>query len=335
MVHVLEVDHSVLLGRYQGEAEAALRKTFRDARRLAPCLVLVDDLDLLCPDRASAAATAAAGAEQRRQVVSCLLSLVDGVRADVDAPPDPDDTDGNADGNADDTDAAGGAAGWRGRRGVFVIATSARPNAVDPAMRRPGRLDKEVELAVPGAADRARILRALLTDAGVAVGAEEEEGDGDALVAAVDRLSLTSTPPPVTTGKAAAVTVALPASAVRALAARAHGMVGADLLQVVKEAHYLALDRALQAGTAAAPGAGRPTESDLARALARVPPSALREVVVEVPTVRWGDIGGMRAAKAALQQVRRALFFCLRACVPPFFARGKELAPRHACHAGD
>jgi SpoVK/Ycf46/Vps4 family AAA+-type ATPase len=266
-----------------------------------------------------------------------LLSLVDGVRADVDARPDPDgNADGTTDGNADDTDAAGGVAGWRGRRGVFVIATSARPNAVDPAMRRPGRLDKEVELAVPGAADRARILRALLTDAGVAVGAEEEEGDGDALVAAVDRLSLTSTPP-VTTGKAAAVTVALPASAVRALAARAHGMVGADLLQVVKEAHYLALDRALQAGTAAAalePGAGRPTESDLARALARVPPSALREVVVEVPTVRWGDIGGMRAAKAALQQVRRALFFCLRACEPPFFARGKELAPRHANHAG-
>ena len=62
-----------------------------------------------------------------------------------------------------------------------------------------------------------------------------------------------------------------------------------------------------------------------------MPPSP---VVVEVPTVRWGDIGGMRAAKAALQQVRRALFFCLRACVPTLFARGKELAPRHACHAG-
>ena len=107
---------------------------------------------------------------------------------------------------------------------------------------------------MPGAADRAHILRALLVDAGVAVGADHDgpgdgSGDSDALADAVDRLSLAPTPPPAAplavpppvppvadnnTSPATPSAAVLTASAVRALAARAHGMVGADLLQVVK-----------------------------------------------------------------------------------------------------
>ena len=293
-VHVLEVSHSVLMGKYQGQAEAQLRQVFSDASRLAPCLVMIDDVDLLCPDRASSS-------EQQRQAVSCLLSLMDGVDA-----------------------------GQR-QGGVVVVATSARPNAIDPAMRRPGRLDKEVELSVPSSVDRVHILATILQDMGIVVQSQSPSQsqsqlllpaslpvtDVDAVLDGMASLSLSLSPSGVQApGKGWENAVS--ESFVRHLASRAHGMVGADLLQVVKEAHFLALERTLTS-TCADPAAATatsssssssmrlgpcsPSDEDFLRALSRVPPSALREVVVEVPEVRWGDIGGMDGVKKALQDV--------------------------------
>ncbi|KAF0301623.1 Spermatogenesis-associated protein 5 [Amphibalanus amphitrite] len=152
------------------------------------------------------------GSERQRRLLTCLLSLLD--------------------------DAAG----------LAVVAATAAPGSLDPAVRRAGRLDRELELTVPGPADRTEILTALLPDR--------------------------------------------PADQLAAVAAAAHGYVGADLRAVVSEARLLATERSEH----------EPTLADLMAALRRVKPSAMREVLVEVADVRWKDIGGQEALKLRLKQ---------------------------------
>ena len=100
------LSHGVLLSLYVGDVEKALSKTFAEARRKAPCVVLIEDADILCRSRGHATSTS-----MHKSAVSSLLSLIDGLRAKDD------------------------------QQSIFVLATSARPQDIDRAMRRPGRLD--------------------------------------------------------------------------------------------------------------------------------------------------------------------------------------------------
>ena len=166
----------------------------------------------------------------------------------------------------------GAGRGEGGPRVVLVAATN-RPDAVDSALRQPGRLDLEVEVGVPNALGRREILDLLLARVPSQVSSQERH----------------------------------------AVASKLHGCVGADLKLVVNMAVSTALRRAQRAtpphteegssaADAAAQGEWCVEFSDLLAASRRVKPSAMRETVVEVPEVRWVDIGGQEEAKAALQE---------------------------------
>jgi transitional endoplasmic reticulum ATPase len=328
---------------------------FATAHRNAPALILIDDIELLCANRAD---TTGALGDLRKRIVSCLLTLIEGVSS------------GNS-----------GVSGSGATDAVFILATSSNPRDIDPAMRRPGRLDREIALEVPSAADRALILRSTLRAMNIpiytedtvsphSVGNEAEQNAGASAI---------SSQGAVGSGTGSGVT----SSCVEEVARGAHGMVGSDLLLVCKEACLLAVERITNAraiagasvgvgvgvgvgvsGSSSGVGDGsrvRPivladdldfgslslkevvvdtlsastphSESSQAAAIAAaataeghqqeakdmahhavqsrdlllgstcVKPSAVREVAVEVPQVKWTDIGGMDGVKQSLREV--------------------------------
>ncbi len=127
LADALEVNYIAIvgpevMGKYYGEAEARLRQIFEKAARSAPCLVFIDEIDSLAPDR-----TKVEG-EVEKRVVAQLLSLMDG---------------------------------FARTKGVIVLAATNRPDHLDPALRRPGRFDREVQFRVPDRAGRLEILKIL------------------------------------------------------------------------------------------------------------------------------------------------------------------------------
>ena len=118
-VHCIAIVGPEVMGKYYGEAEARLRSLFQKAARSAPCIVFIDEIDSLAPDRAKVEG------EVEKRVVAQLLSLMDG---------------------------------FARTRGVIVLAATNRPDHLDPALRRPGRFDREVQFRVPDRAGRLEIL---------------------------------------------------------------------------------------------------------------------------------------------------------------------------------
>ena len=243
---VVTISGPELTSQVVGESEAALSGAFAEAVAKAPSLVVIDEVDVLCPARRNAASEADA------RLTSTLLALLDGVDA---------------------------------KERVVVLATTNRPQALDAALRRPGRLDREVEVGVPNEGARAAILRVLLRRAG---------GLGD-----------------------------VGAAEVEAVAAQAHGFVGADLEMLVKDATLRAFRRMRRAEEAGETAGGlRIGAEDLRQALQATAPSSLREVAVDVPKTRWEDIGGMEGVKAALREAlewpvrHRAAFDALGIAMP-------------------
>ncbi|KAJ1878157.1 hypothetical protein LPJ66_011946, partial [Kickxella alabastrina] len=207
-------------GKWVGEAEARLRAVFAAAAAAAPSVVFIDEVDALCPRRSGAGGGAAA------RVVATLLALLDGV-------------------------------GDRGR--VVVLAATNRPDALDAALRRPGRFDREIDVPVPSPAARLQILHARL----------------------------------------ARTPHALDGAQLAAVAAATHGFVGADLAALVREAAVVAIKQA----PAALPVASlRITHAHVQAALRLVAPSCMREAALEIPSVRWADIGGQHATRQLLRE---------------------------------
>ena len=267
----IEISYLILQHKFVGEAEMELQRVFQYASTHAPCCVLMDDADLLCKSRSDSQTS-----HLQRRIVSCLLSLLDGIKGDSGT-------------------------------GVFVIAATTHPNSIDAAFRRPGRFDKEIEIGVPNAAEREAILTALVEDSKQLLLQMQGEAAGTSASSSAVRIEIT----PHGIGK---------------VASQAHGMVGADLLQVLKEAQLVALykkpsltttlaadsvaclteslhDLSLSHSDPSGVNVITVTDDDLLQALPRVPPSALREIVVEIPTVYWSDIGGMDSVKQSLREV--------------------------------
>jgi len=218
-----------VIHRFYGESEAKLREIFQRAKERAPSILFLDEIEAIAPKRESA------HGEVEKRVVAQLLALMDGLEA-------------------------------RGQ--VIVIGATNLPDLLDPALRRPGRFDREIEIGIPDAAARRQILQ------------------------------IHTRPMPVATdvdlGRLAALT---------------HGFAGADLAALCREAAMTTL-REASLETDFAPG---PASDDrLARltitmphflaALGEMDPSSLREVVVEIPDVRWDDVGGLDAVKRELRQ---------------------------------
>lgn len=231
--HFISISGPEIMSKFYGESEARLREIFKEAREKAPSIIFIDEIDSIAPKREEVTG------EVERRVVSQLLSLMDGLEA-------------------------------RGK--VIVIAATNRPNAIDPALRRPGRFDREIEIKVPNKHGRLEILQIHTRNMPLATEMEDQVD--------VDRI--------------ASVT---------------HGFVGADLEGLCKEAAMKCLRRLLpelnMEDEKLHPDVLNKlivTMDDFQNALKEVMPSALREVYLETPDVKWTDVGGLENVKRELQE---------------------------------
>jgi transitional endoplasmic reticulum ATPase len=218
-----------IIHKFYGESEAHLRKIFEEATRRAPSIIFLDEIDAIAPRRDRAVG------DVEKRVVAQLLALMDGLSQ---------------------------------REHVIVLAATNLPNMLDPALRRPGRFDREISIPIPDQHGREQIL--------------EIHSRGMPLAANVETVRL------------AAIT---------------HGFVGADLEALCREAGMIALRRLLPQIDVSQRHIPyellsqlNVTMEDFQEALREVEPSAIREVFVEVPDVRWDDVGGLEEVKQRLRE---------------------------------
>ncbi|KAJ2676028.1 AAA+-type ATPase [Coemansia sp. RSA 1085] len=173
------INGAEIMSRYYGESESRIRDIFDQARHHShgPSIVFIDEIDALCPKRSDGES------EANKRVVATLLTLLDGAR----------------DGQVGD--------------GVVVLAATNRPNAIDPALRRPGRLDREIEIPIPNAAGRLHILEK----------------------------------------KLASMPNSLTRQQIETVSASLHGYVGADIDSLLREAAIAAINREAKLATPALP----------------------------------------------------------------------------------
>ncbi|KAI4178839.1 MAG: hypothetical protein L6R41_008180, partial [Letrouitia leprolyta] len=217
-----------IMSKMAGESESNLRKAFEEAEKNSPAIIFIDEIDSIAPKREKT------NGEVERRVVSQLLTLMDGMKA---------------------------------RSNVVVMAATNRPNSIDPALRRFGRFDREVDIGIPDPTGRLEILQ--IHTKNMKLG---------------DDVDLES------------------------IAAETHGYVGSDVASLCSEAamqqirekmDLIDLDEdTIDAEVLDSLGV---TMENFRFALGVSNPSALREVaVVEVPNVRWDDIGGLEGVKREL-----------------------------------
>ncbi len=225
--------HSILgpeiVSKFYGQSEENLRKTFEEAQKTAPSIVFIDEIDSIAPKREEVSG------EVERRIVAQLLTLMDGLK---------------------------------GRGKVIVIAATNRPDAVESALRRPGRFDREIVIGVPDRNGRKEILQVH--------------------------------------------TRSMPLSKdfnIDYLADVTHGFVGADLAALAREAAMKTLRRYLPDIDLEKPIPAdvlekmEVTMDDFKNALKGIEPSALREVFIETPNVKWDDVGGLENTKQKLKEV--------------------------------
>jgi len=218
-----------IMSKYYGESEARLREIFEKAEKNAPAIIFIDELDAIAPKREEVTG------EVERRVVAQLLALMDGLK---------------------------------GRGQVIVIGATNRINAIDPALRRPGRFDREIEIGVPDRQGRLEILQIHTRGMPLADDVDLEK-----------------------------------------LADITHGYTGADLAALCREAAMKALRRYLPEIDLEQERI--PVEvlkkmevrmEDFMNAYKEITPTAIREVYIEIPRVRWSDIGGLEDVKQELRE---------------------------------
>ncbi|XP_038214420.1 ATPase family protein 2 homolog [Zerene cesonia] len=210
----VEINGPAIFSKYFGETEASMKKLFAQAIDNEPCIVLVDEIETICPRRS------AGSTEQERRVTSAFVALLDSLHEE--------------------------------NSRVFILATTRKPDAIDPMLRRFGRLDKEIEISVPDRIRRKEILYALLKGLPNKISSKDIDAISDL----------------------------------------AHGYVAADIVNLCTQASLKCIKR----------GSEFIEKDDLITALTIVRPSAMRELLIEIPNVRWTDIGGMDDLKLKLRQ---------------------------------
>jgi transitional endoplasmic reticulum ATPase len=227
--HFTSLSGPEIIGKFYGESEERLRDIFKQAEENAPSIIFIDEIDSIAPKREEVTG------EVEKRIVSQLLTLMDGMKS-------------------------------RGK--VVVIAATNRPDSIDPALRRPGRFDREIEIGIPDQQGRREILN--IHTRGMPI---EEKVNLDQI---------------------ARVT---------------HGFVGADLEMLAKEAAMRSLRKILPDLDLEAEKIPNEilqkiiiTDNDFKDALKDVRPSALREVLVQVPDVTWEDVGGLESLKEELYE---------------------------------
>ena len=219
-----------IMSKYYGQSEENLRKKFEEAEKNAPSIIFIDEIDAIASKREESKG------EVERRVVAQLLAIMDGLKS-------------------------------RGK--VVVIAATNIPNSLDPALRRPGRFDREIEIGVPGVSGRLNILK---------IHTRNMPLDKDVNLKRLSEVT--------------------------------HGFVGADLASLSKEAAMIVLRRALPDMNLKEDEAIAQElldklfihQKDFLEALKVVRPSAMREVLIQVPNVHWDDVGGLNDVKQELKE---------------------------------
>jgi len=217
-----------IMSKFYGASEGRLRDIFREAEENAPSIIFIDEIDSIAPKRVDTSG------EVERRVVSQLLSLMDGLR---------------------------------GRGEIICVGATNRVNAIEEALRRPGRFDREIEFGVPNVKGRKEIFQ--IHTRGMPL-----EDD-------------------VNLDNYAEIT---------------HGFVGADIMAVSREAAMFSLRRVLPKINLDEPIPSeiiqelKIKDDDFAKAINLIEPSAMREVMVELPDVSWEDIGGLEDIKQELKE---------------------------------
>ncbi|MDH3599465.1 MAG: CDC48 family AAA ATPase [Candidatus Tectomicrobia bacterium] len=218
-----------IMGKAYGESEERLRQLFSEAEEKAPAIIFIDELDSIAPKRDEVAG------EVERRIVAQLLTLMDGLKA---------------------------------RRKVIVIGATNRIDAIDSALRRTGRFDREIEVRIPDREGRLEILQ--IHTRGMPLDADVE---------------------------------------LEAIADVTHGYTGSDIAALAKEAALVRLRKIMptlnleeQTIPAWVLEALVVDRDDFEEGLKDVQPSALREIVVEIPNVRWEQVGGLQDVKEVLHE---------------------------------
>jgi len=241
-----------VMAKYYGESEARLRSIFEDAQANAPAIVFIDELDAIAPKREEM------GGEKQveRRVVAQLLALLDGLEA-------------------------------RGQ--VIIIGATNIPNVLDPALRRPGRFDRELVIPIPDKNARLEILQIYTRGMPLAEDVNLEK-----------------------------------------LAEITHGFVGADLEALAREAAMVALRKILPKVDFELADIPYETLLELQvtidnfmEALKEIEPSAIREVFIEVPDVKWEDVGGLEDIK---KQLMETIEWPLK--YPELFTKANTMPPK-------
>ncbi|MFN7873879.1 MAG: CDC48 family AAA ATPase [Pirellula sp.] len=245
-----------IIHKHYGESEAHLRKIFEQASKQGPSIIFLDEIDAIAPKRENAAG------DVERRVVAQLLTLMDGLKQ---------------------------------RENVIVIAATNLPNSIDPALRRPGRFDREIEITIPDRSERLHIL--------------EIHTRGMPLEDDVDLRHFAS----ITHGFVGADLEALCREAAMVCLRKLLDKI--DLSQ--KRISYSQL------------ASIRVSMSEFLQGFQSVEPSAIREVFVEVPNVQWDDVGGLESIK---QQLREAITWPLK--YEALFSQAKVRPARGVLLAG-
>jgi len=217
-----------IMSKFYGESEQNLRKRFEEAEANAPSIIFIDELDSIAPKREEVTG------EVERRVVAQLLSLMDGLEA---------------------------------RGEVVVIGATNRPNALDPALRRGGRFDREIEIGIPDRNGRLEILHV--------------HTRGMPLVEDVDLKALADRTYGFVGADLASLCKEAAMHALRRILPE---------IDIEKEVPPEIIEKLMV------------TREDFEEGLKNVEPSAMREVFIEIPTVEWEDIGGLEKAKQELKE---------------------------------
>lgn len=224
--HILTINGPSIVSKYLGETENAIREIFEEAAQFQPSIIFMDEIDSLVPSRNSDDS-----GETESRVVATLLTMMDGM-----------DNSGR----------------------IVVVGATNRPNAIDIALRRPGRFDQEIEIGIPDVEARQDILQKQFDKM------NKEKYD-------------------------------LSEEDIALVATKTHGYVGADLTALCREAVMKAINRGLASGTPQEKI--KLTLNDVFEALSEIRPSAMREIFLEMPKVYWSDIGGQEELKKKLVEV--------------------------------
>jgi transitional endoplasmic reticulum ATPase len=226
--HFITLSGPEIMSKYYGESEERLREVFEEAQENAPSIIFIDEIDSIAPKREEVKG------EVERRIVAQLLALMDGLKT-------------------------------RGQ--VVVIAATNLPDTIDPALRRGGRFDREIEIGIPDTKGRQQIFHIHTRGMPLADDVNLDE-----------------------------------------YARSTHGFVGADIALLAKEAAMHALRRIIpqikieEEIPAEIIDQLRVTNEDFIEAHKHVEPSAMREVLVEIPDVKWEDVGGLDDVKAELAE---------------------------------